>query len=58
MIFVGTGPWRALWASALLLRVVPGREKMVEGKKKGTKKSVDNSMLRTFIRDCDSIAKI
>ena len=33
MIFGGAGPWRALWASALLLRVVPGGEKMVEGKK-------------------------
>ena len=52
MIFGGAGSWRALWASALLLRVVPGREKMVEGKK-GAKKSVDNSMLRFFIRDSD-----
>ena len=52
MIFGGAGPWRALWASALLLRVVPGREKMVEGKK-GAKKSVDNSMSRIFIRDSD-----
>ena len=34
LIFGGTGPWRALWASASLLRVVPGREKMVEGKKR------------------------
>ena len=55
LIFGGTGPWRALWASALLLRVVPGREKMVEGKKRrggalkniydeggASKKSVDN----------------
>ena len=52
MIFGGAGLWRALWASASLLRVVPGREKMVEGKK-GAKKSVDNSMLRIFIRDND-----
>ena len=37
MIFGGAGPWRALWASASLLRVVPGREKMVEGKKRHEK---------------------
>ena len=35
LIFGGTGLRPAPWASALLLRVVPGREKMVEGGKKG-----------------------
>ena len=39
MIFGGAGPWRALWVSALLLGVVPGGEKMVEGKKKARRRT-------------------
>ena len=52
LIFGGTGRWRAPWASALLLRVVPGREKMVEGNKR-REEIRRQSMLRFFIRDSD-----
>ena len=50
LIFGGTGPWRALWASALLLRVVPGREKMVEGKKKARRRIKKTSMTKAAHR--------
>ena len=51
MIFGGAGRWRALWASASLLRVVPGREKMVEGKKKARRRIKKKGIV--FFRDTD-----
>ena len=58
MIFGGAGPWRALWVSALLLRVVPGREKMVEGKKRrgGALKKKVTFFFVTPIGKCVKIA--
>ena len=51
LIFGGTEPRRALWASPLLLRVVPGREKMVEGKKKGA--AAHSKKCNVIFRDTD-----
>ena len=68
MIFGGAGPWRALWASASLLRVVPGREKMVEGKKKARRRIQKNVTLffvtpmcrkhKNAIQNCETLYKM